>query len=275
MEVEVVEENHPQQGKCLLCLLHYENKQRRERDYFKLNEESANVIELQTKTDVRHQRYTMKTNPTAFRTNWGEIKQNGSSIWSRLNSASDHETGVRMARELYPRDYIFRRPQIESHLSRILHERRKTPREPKPRSSFIESDVMRLWFEKNIATSGGQKKSLILWGRSRTGKTEWARCLGKHWYMNHMWDKKVFDCNVQYGVLDNMTFRKFPHFKELMGGQICFDSSVTRLLWGKPCIWLCNEDPSTWKASKDMIEWMFENCEIEEVDNNLYEAGSV
>src|SRR5205814_9552581 len=117
------------------------------------------------------------------------------------------EAGIRMAHELYPKDYIYRRSQIESHLSHILQERKKTPWEPKSRSSFIESGVMHLWFEKNIATSGGQKKSLILWGRSRTGKTEWARCLGKHWYMNGMWDRELFDCNVQYGVLDNMRLR--------------------------------------------------------------------
>ena len=181
-----------------------------------------------------------------------------------------------MASELYPKDYIYSRLQIESHLSRILAERMRTPWEPKPRNSFVESNVMHLWYEKNIATLGSPKKSLILWGRSRTGKTEWARCLGKHWYMNFLWDAGVFDCNVLYGVLDNMTFGDFPFFKQLMGGQICFDSSPRRrLFWGKPCIWLCNENPKTWRADGDMMRWVLENCEIDQVENNLYESRSI
>ena len=73
-----------------------------------------------------------------------------------------------------------------------------------------------------------------------------------------------------------MTFRHFRYFKELMKRQICFDSCPrTRLFWGKRCIWLCNEDPSTWRAGKDMMEWVFENCEIDKVDNNLYEPRSI
>src|SRR5438876_12061814 len=117
VEMEVVEKNHPQQGKCLLCLLHYRDKQHRETDYCKLNDESANMMELETKTDVNRQRHIIRTNPTAFRTNWGEVKQNGGSRWSKLNSATYYETAIRIAHELYPKDYIYRRSQIESHLS--------------------------------------------------------------------------------------------------------------------------------------------------------------
>lgn len=271
-DVEIVEENHPQEGTRFLCLLHYADQQRRTTDYFKLNKDSANVTELKSKTDVKVQRHIIKTRPTAFRTNWSEIIRNEGSKWSELESATDYETGMQMARDLYPKDYILHHSRVQNLVSHYLRKSGEIERQPYARSSFVESEVMRSWFETNIVASGGHKKSLILWGRTRTGKTEWAQCLGKHWYMNGMWNIENFDCNVQYGVLDNMTFHKFRYFKELVGGQIRFNVSPTRrLFWGKPCIWLCNEDPATWKANKDMMEWVLENCEIEEVDNDLYD----
>src|SRR5438876_465083 len=60
--VEVVEENHPQDGRCLLCVLQYKDKRRRDTGYFSLNEESTDVIELKGKANIERQRHHIKSN---------------------------------------------------------------------------------------------------------------------------------------------------------------------------------------------------------------------
>jgi hypothetical protein len=63
------------------------------------------------------------------------------------------------------------------------------------------------------------------------------------------------------------------YWKAFLGGQEQF--TVTdkfhkkkQLLWGKPVIWLANQDPKSWKAVD--YEWIVGNAVIVEVSFPLY-----
>lgn len=75
--------------------------------------------------------------------------------------------------------------------------------------SFIVGDVVERWIQENIYGSLSWPRSLILWGVSRTGKTEFARVIDEYWYMNTDWDVSQVDLSCKYGVIDDVSADRF------------------------------------------------------------------
>lgn len=76
----------------------------------------------------------------------------------------------------------------------------------------------------NDDTFKGQRtpdnKSLWLWGPSRVGKTILARSMGKHWYMQSMWNAECLDDNAQYGIMDDIPWENLRiNYKGMLGMQ--------------------------------------------------------
>ncbi|EDR01461.1 uncharacterized protein LACBIDRAFT_333195 [Laccaria bicolor S238N-H82] len=120
-------------------------------------------------------------------------------------------------------------------------------------------------------------KALIIWGPSRTGKTEWARSLGPHSYHNFQMNGSEFDENkASYIVLDDIDPASFPQYKCWLGAQREFTLNEKyckkrRVVWGGPAIWLSNSNPldySSWDQN-----WLQANSVIVHLDHNLYDEG--
>lgn len=113
----------------------------------------------------------------------------------------------------------------------------------------------------------GRRKSLILWGDSRLGKTLWARSLGNHAYFGGLFSLDEDVSTVDYAVFDDMQggLEYFHSYKFWLGNQTEFYAtdkykSKRLIKWGRPAIWLSNNDPRYDKGAD--VAWLEENCEI-------------
>ena len=138
--------------------------------------------------------------------------------------------------------------------------------------------VMQDWVDTYINTTEDihRPKSLVLWGPSRIGKTEWARSLGYHSYFQGMFNLEEMKEDCDYVVFDDVPGKYFPSYKQWLGGQRDFNCTdkykKKRLLSGGwPCIACMNEDPmkvETWDK-----EWLKHNIVSVYIDHKLWEAA--
>ena len=122
----------------------------------------------------------------------------------------------------------------------------------------------------------------MVYGDTRTGKTLWARSLGPHIYNVGLVSgeecSKVHE--VKYAIFDDIRggIKFFPAFKEWLGGQMWVtvkrlyrDPKVLR--WGKPSIWISNEDPRLGMDPSD-VSWLEGNCDFIEVSRPIFRANT-
>lgn len=120
-------------------------------------------------------------------------------------------------------------------------------------------------------------KSLILIGPSRSGKTEWARSLGKHMYFNNLLNLDDWNEDADYIILDDFSsdiLKYLPSWKCFFGGQKQFVLTdkyrgKKTVHWGKPMIWLSNEDLFK-NLNIEHLEFIKKNCECIVLNKNLY-----
>lgn len=119
--------------------------------------------------------------------------------------------------------------------------------------------------------------SLMLIGPSRSGKTEWARHFGHHMYFNGMLNLDDWDEDADYIVLDDFSCeitKYFPCWKCFFGGQKTFTLTdkyrgKKTVTWGKPMIWLSNEDPFK-HLNIEQTDFIKRNCSVIVLTNKLY-----
>ncbi|QMS79232.1 REP [Eucalyptus urophylla associated virus] len=118
-------------------------------------------------------------------------------------------------------------------------------------------------------------KSLILWGKSRTGKTLFARSLGPHIYHATEFNLACHTDDAEYAIFDDlkdgMRTKGFD-YKCWLGGQHqfnCTDKYTKKrvISWGKPSIFITNDDPMM-QAGVD-FDWLRENVTIVHVEHRL------
>lgn len=116
-------------------------------------------------------------------------------------------------------------------------------------------------------------RSIWLWGPSRIGKTQLARSLGKHCYMQGIWNFKCLSDQAEYGVFDDISFESIKfQYKQLFGLQknVNFTGKYQRpttFEWGIPIIFISNELPSfAW----DEQAWLDVNVDFVHVTHRLY-----
>jgi hypothetical protein len=112
-------------------------------------------------------------------------------------------------------------------------------------------------------------------GPSRLGKTVWARSLGKHMYMSNMFSLDQWNDKADYLICDDISWKYFPSAKMLLGGQQVFTMSdkyarKRTVNWGKPCIYLMNNDNYLEMASDPIWAWLEINCMFVFITNKLY-----
>lgn len=119
---------------------------------------------------------------------------------------------------------------------------------------------------------GDRPPSLIVIGKSRLGKTQWARSYAPHAYLKDMFSLAPLLHPYDYVVLDDINLGTLHSYKGLLGGQA--DITLTdkyakkaTIGHGKPCIVLTN-DPIPWE--KLDRAWMEANCIVVELIDPLY-----
>nr|WCD56371.1 MAG: replication associated protein [Genomoviridae sp.] len=219
---------------------------------------------------------------------------NGTSAdkWARITQAEDRDEFWALVHELDPKaaacsfnalskyaDWRFaEKPPLYEHDGRI---------------KFVQGDadgrddwVSQSGIGLDEPFLGNRVKSLVLFGGTRTGKTTWARSLGRHLYCIGLVSgaECAKGADAEYAVFDDIRggFGFFHGYKEWLGAQP--HVSIKQLYrepfymkWGKPSIWICNTDPRTDaygpNATPDW-EWMEGNCVFIEVKDSLIESIS-
>lgn len=103
-------------------------------------------------------------------------------------------------------------------------------------------------------------------GKTRLGKTVWARSLGNHIYWNGIGTISSCDwVGASYIVVDDTEWEFFKCKKQLLGAQYQFSSTekyraITTITFGKPCIYLCNEDPREKMTGAEEVYYR-DNCQ--------------
>jgi len=137
-------------------------------------------------------------------------------------------------------------------------------------------------FARVRANLSGRKRSLVLWGPTRTGKTTWARSLGPHLYFCGLYSYKEAKgaATATYAIFDDIQggIKFFPAFKNWLGCQYQFQikglyRDPELLTWGKPSIWVANSDPREDMTPTD-TDWLEGNCVFVNVTTAIFRANT-
>lgn len=111
------------------------------------------------------------------------------------------------------------------------------------------------------------------------GKTVWARSLGKHAYFGGLFSLDESTENVDYAVFDDIQggLEYMHSYKFWLGCQKQFyatDKYKGKKLvhWGKPSIYIANEDPRTDKGVD--TNWLEANCEFHYIGLPIFHANN-
>ncbi|ALE29576.1 replication associated protein [Lake Sarah-associated circular virus-2] len=188
--------------------------------------------------------------------------------WSELQTATTSEEFFKTALEISPRDYYLNQERLE-YMARKLFK----PVVPTYVPQWVDFNIpqeLSDWIDQRHEVCY-RPQSLILYGASRTGKTEWARSLGPHVYFNGYFMLDLIRDDVEYAIFDDFEdWTTFKQYKQWLGAQkqfVCTDKYRKKvdLLWGKPCIILSNEYP----AFRDQ-DWILLNCITVKLNKPLY-----
>lgn len=121
----------------------------------------------------------------------------------------------------------------------------------------------------------------MLIGATRTGKTEWARSLGDHFYCCGQFNADDVDTSRRYAVFDDIeiTNKTWCYWKSWFGAQKQFTITdkyrhKRSIKWGKPMIFVCNPrfDPRRIEGlGYDELQWLEGNCIFVELDRPMYQ----
>lgn len=188
-----------------------------------------------------------------------------------LDGCESYTEFMSRCKEFHTRDYVLNHERLEYFGKKHFMET-KLPY-VSPFTTFVLPGLLSDWLSTEFHSDKRRKKSLILIGPSKLGKTEWARSLGHHMYFNHMANfKDDWDDSANYIIFDDFEWDYIPNKKGFFGGQLEFQISgkymkVKTVQWGKCCLYLTNHTPDVKECDFD---WFRDNCLFLEVNNKFY-----
>lgn len=199
--------------------------------------------------------------------NWSEI----------LGTSTTSEDFLQAIRTNYAREYVLHYDRIR-YFAEVHFQPARQPyvsahdvfRIPEELADWIRSEFTRPRRER--------PRSCYLVGPSRTGKTVWARSLGDHCYWNTMYNlDDLIKPNIDYIVMDDIPYDRFPAFKGFVGAQQTFTMTDRyrkkhTIQWnGRPCIICINKDMEYENhLNQDELRWFRDNTVKIHVQNKLY-----
>ncbi|QCO93523.1 replication-associated protein [Gopherus associated circular DNA virus 4] len=193
-------------------------------------------------------------------------------------SATTVEDFMSELRTRHPYEFFTRGNTIRANVEQV--KRRRWEYTPKYHDFNIPGGVQD-WLDTEFAQEEREDRprSLMLVGPSKTGKTEWARSLGRHMYFRENFSLDDWDDDADYVIFDDLPMEKVPGWKVWlgsMGEMVLYDRYRPKMkkYWGpkKCCIILCNPGVD-WRYSeiwKGENEWCTINVEVINITQNLY-----
>ncbi|QCX29511.1 Replication-associated protein [Plant associated genomovirus 21] len=188
--------------------------------------------------------------------------------WSIITAAATRDEFYTLLRELDPKSMVCSHRQIQAYADWQYRV------EPTP---YATPDGV-----FDIANYGDLRRSLVIWGDTKLGKTVWARSLGKHLYFCGLYSyaEAVKAADVDYAVFDDIQggIKFFPAFKNWLGAQFEFQvkglyRDPQMIKWGKPSVWVANTDPRH-DMNHDDIKWLEGNCLFVEIHESIFHAST-
>ncbi|WAB58488.1 replication associated protein [Cajanus scarabaeoides yellow mosaic virus] len=217
-------------------------------------------------------------------------KQSANDAYAEAINAPSKSEALDILKEKAPKDYVLQFHNLNCNLDRIFIPPSPIYVNPFRLDSFNNVPLgLRSWAEQNVKDSAARPLrpiSVVIEGDSRTGKTMWARALGRHNYLCGHLDLsgKIFSNEAWYNVIDDVDPHYLKHFKEFMGSQRDWQSNVkygkpTQIKGGIPTIFLCNPGPkSSYKEYLDepnnaqLKAWAFKNAEFYTLQEPLFSS---
>jgi len=213
----------------------------------------------------------------------GDLDGESDSLWCRITEAKDRDQFWELVHQYDPRAAVTSFPAISKYCDWKFAYHPPVYESPAGATYLgAESDGRAAWVRQALIGSdrdGRRVKSLVLYGRSQTGKTTWARSLGVHIYVLGLVSGKI--CgeapDVDYAVFDDIRggIKFFHSYKEWLGCQAYVTvkelyKEPRQLPWNKPSIWCSNVDPRLELLQVD-IDWMEENVTFIEIEDKIVE----
>lgn len=131
-------------------------------------------------------------------------KQKKRSYAEIIDAASSKEEFLKGVAENHSRDFVINYERLEYFADKRFKPVASgyTPRY----TEFTLPDSLQQWYNDNFVARPDRPKSLVLIGRSRLGKTEWARSLGPHVFVRGTWNAESFKTAFDYIVFDDFDF---------------------------------------------------------------------
>ncbi|KAJ1432859.1 hypothetical protein SESBI_06399 [Sesbania bispinosa] len=162
------------------------------------------------------------------------VKQDLADVYAEALNSSSKTQALQIIKEKDPKTFFVQYHNISANTDKIF----APPPQPYvpffSSSSFKLPDELRLWIENELNLDGAsaarpiRPKSIIVEGHSRTGKTQWARSLGRHNYL----------C----GHLD---FNSRVYSNDAVYNKNCKYGKPVLIKGGVPSIILCNPGPES------------------------------
>ncbi|KAF5757942.1 putative geminivirus AL1 replication-associated protein, CLV type [Helianthus annuus] len=146
--------------------------------------------------------------------------------YTKAINSDSKQSALQIMKEEQPKYFLFNFQKLDAQLDTVFQPAQAPWVSPYAVSSFTNvPQVMQKWaddyFSSDSASRPLRPQSIIIEGDSRTGKTMWARSLGRHNYLSGYLDLNptVFSNDVEYNVIDNVNPQCLKHWKELLGAQ--------------------------------------------------------
>lgn len=193
--------------------------------------------------------------------------------WSEITNCTCVNDFYEKVQEISPRDYVLNLEKLEYFVDKKLKNKKVNYVSPYDENSWIVPEPLGEWCLNELLGDHDRKKTLVLIGPTRLGKTEFARSLGKHMYFNAIANfKDDWDDEAEYIIFDDFGWDFIPARKSFFGGQKEFQITgkymrVKTVKWGKACIYLTNEMP---QIKQEEMDWYNANCTFIRVDKKMY-----
>lgn len=192
--------------------------------------------------------------------------------WKEALSKSTREEANTYIKTNFPKEYVLNYSNIQKCLGETYRTRIEeyTPRY----TTFIDLPHELQTYEP---ATGDRPKTIVLLGAAKLGKTEWARCHGKHIYSR---GTVIYDDflnqreGATYCVIDDLWSWEFTYLKDFIGGQpeVVIGGKYRipkKLNWGLQTI-ICT-NTKFWLEWKPHQQEYFNECtKIYKINKKLY-----
>nr|AIY33294.1 replication-associated protein [Sugarcane streak virus] len=189
-----------------------------------------------------------------------------------IEHSTNKQEYLSMIQKALPYEWATKLQYFEYSANKLFPDIQEIYTSPFPQSTPTLHDptAINTWLQNNLyqVSNSNRKLSLYILGPTRTGKSSWARSLGRHNYWQNNVDWSSYDEDAEYNIIDDIPFKYCPCWKQLIG---CQKDYIVNPKYGKrkrvatksiPTMVLANEDEDWMKdMTPSQQEYFNANCE--------------